>query len=66
MRKITNSLEYQKVLKMEELAKQVVDLFDLDNGLDERFQDFLFSAEKTIEISYNLRLEYDNGRLAQQ
>ena len=66
MRKISNSLEYQKVLKMEELAKQVVEEFDLDNGLDERFQDFLFSAEKTIQTSYNLRLEYDNRRLAQQ
>lgn len=63
MRKISNNLEYQKVLKMEELARQVVELFDLDNGLDERFENFLHSAEKTIETSYNVRLEYDNSRI---
>lgn len=63
MRKISNSLEYQKVLKMEELAKQIVKEFDLDSGIDERFEDFLFSAQKTIETSYNLRLEYDNSRI---
>jgi hypothetical protein len=66
MRAISNSVEYWKVLKMEELAKQVVKEFDLDNGLDERFEDFLFSAEKTIETAYNLRLEYDNSRLEQR
>lgn len=63
MRKISNSLEYQKVLKMEELAKQVVKEFDLDNGFDERFENFLLFAEKTIETGYNLRLEYDNSRI---
>ena len=63
MRKISNSLEYQKVLKMEEIAKQVVELFDLDNGLDERFENFLLFAEKTIETGYHLRLEYDKSRL---
>lgn len=66
MRKISNSLEYQKVLKMEELVKQVVEEFDLDSGLDERFEYFLVSAQKTIETSYNLRLEYDNSRFKQQ
>ena len=66
MRKISNNLEYQKVLNMGELAKRVVKEFDLDNSLDERFADFLFSAEKTIETAYNLRLEYDNSRLEQR
>ena len=63
MRKIQNNLEYQKVLKMEEIAQQVIDFFDLDNGLDERFESFLLSAEQTLETGYKLRLEYDNERL---